>query len=70
MSESICPICEIGKLTRIRTNETFNYKGKKITINNYIIWKCDTCGEAIVDKRTLKRTDKILKDFRNKIDSE
>jgi len=70
MSEGICPICEIGKLTRIRTTETFSYKGKKITIDNYIIWKCSECGEAIVDKRTLKRTDKLLKDFRKKIDEE
>ncbi|HOA84296.1 MAG TPA: YgiT-type zinc finger protein [Thermodesulfovibrio thiophilus] len=68
--DNCCPICQMGELKRIRTTETFSYKGKKITIDNYIIWKCSECGEAIVDKRTLKRTDKLLKDFRKKIDEE
>lgn len=48
--------------------ETFNYKGMTTTVQNYITYKCDECGEAIVDNTIMKESGRILKDFKRKVD--
>jgi YgiT-type zinc finger domain-containing protein len=63
----MCPICGKGKLTRVVGTETFNYKEWTIDIPNYVVWKCGSCGEAIVDKQTLKDSGKVLKEFRDRV---
>lgn len=63
-----CPICGEGKLTKKIIDETFTYKGQSITIPNYIIYECDSCGEAIVDSRTLKIAGKKLTAFKRKVE--
>ncbi|MEW6571520.1 MAG: type II toxin-antitoxin system MqsA family antitoxin [Nitrospirota bacterium] len=68
MKAQKCPICGIGTLRKEVGTETFEYKGLTTTVPNYITYKCDECGEAIVDKVTLKESGKILKDFQRKVD--
>ena len=62
MNSETCPVCDKGILTKKVVDETFEYKESKITIPNYIIYKCNTCEEAIVDKETLRTSGKILKE--------
>jgi len=63
-----CPVCGIGTLKKRIENEPFEYKGKQITIPNYITYACAECGEAVVDPITLKESGKILKDFQREVD--
>ncbi|MBW1956073.1 MAG: type II toxin-antitoxin system MqsA family antitoxin [Deltaproteobacteria bacterium] len=63
-----CPICGAGILKKRIENETFVYKGKQITIPNYITHACNECGEAIVDPVTLKESGKQLKEFKREVD--
>ncbi len=62
MNGEACPICDKGILTKKVIDETFKYKESEITIPNYIIYKCATCEEAIVDNEALKASGKILKE--------
>lgn len=63
-----CPICDMGTLKKEVVAEPFEYKGQNITIPNYIKYRCDKCGEAVVDNGTLRESGKILKDFQRKVD--
>jgi len=63
-----CPICGEGKLIKKVVEETFTYKGKSITIPDYVIYECNLCGEAIVDKKTLKSAGKKLTAFKKEIE--
>lgn len=63
-----CPICDMGTLKKEVVVEPFEYKGQKITIPNYIKYRCNKCGEAVVDNGTLRESGKILKDFQRQID--
>ncbi|MEI9476919.1 MAG: type II toxin-antitoxin system MqsA family antitoxin, partial [Deltaproteobacteria bacterium] len=68
MKDKICPICGKGPLKKGVIEEKFAYKGETITIPDYIVYKCDLCNEAIVDKGTLKTSGKLLKNFKCKVD--
>ena len=49
--------------------ETFTYKGRSITISDYLIYKCGECGEEMVeDKYSSKKSGKILGDFYREVD--
>jgi len=63
-----CPICDMGTLKREVVEEPFEYKGHKITIPNYIKYRCNKCGEAVVDNGTLRESGKVLKDFQRQVD--
>lgn len=63
-----CPFCGKGKLVKKVTEEVFNYKGKTITIPNYVIHECNVCGESIVDRKTLKSAGKKLKEFKRQVE--
>jgi HTH-type transcriptional regulator/antitoxin MqsA len=63
-----CPICGKGQLSKKKITETFNYKGRTITIPDYVIYECNVCGEAIVDRETLKSSGKILKEFKRQVE--
>ncbi len=63
-----CPVCGVGTLKKEVGTETFEYKGLTTTVPNYVTFKCDECGEAIVDKATLKESGRILKDFQRQVD--
>ncbi|MGO9014025.1 MAG: type II toxin-antitoxin system MqsA family antitoxin [Dissulfurispiraceae bacterium] len=68
MKAQECPICGVGTLKKQVGNETFQYKGETIIVPNYVTYECGECGEAIVDKVTLKESGRILKDFQRKVD--
>jgi len=63
-----CPICGADGLSKKAITETFEYKGNKLSYPNYIIYECPKCGEAIVDKRTLKESGRAIRDFYRKVD--
>ncbi|RLB76522.1 MAG: hypothetical protein DRH06_05760 [Deltaproteobacteria bacterium] len=68
MEKGVCPICASDGLEKKETTEVFQYKGKSISIDNYVSYKCSVCEESIVDRDTLKKSGKILKDFEREID--
>lgn len=68
MKAETCPICGTGTLKKQVKNKKFEYKGETITIPGYITHNCDVCGDAIVDNNTLKKSGRILKDFKRKVD--
>jgi HTH-type transcriptional regulator/antitoxin MqsA len=63
-----CPICGEGILKRKEITETFEYKGEKFKIPNYVIFECGTCDESIVDRDTLKTSEKTIRDFQRRVD--
>lgn len=67
---SYCPICSMAQLTKHIISEAFKYKHKSITIDNYVVYRCCTCGGEIVDKESLKRTGPIIREFISSIDTE
>lgn len=62
MNGDACPVCGKGILTKKVIDEAFVYKKRKIVISEYVVYECSTCGEAIVDKETLKTSGEILKE--------
>lgn len=66
--DAVCPICGHGKISERIIVKPFGYKNKKISIQGYHIFECDMCSEKLVSNETLKRTEKILTDFRRKVD--
>ena len=62
-----CPICGAGKMKKKVMTEPFEYKGETVEIPNYVTYACAECGEAIVDRVTLKVSGKKLKDFKLKM---
>ncbi len=61
-----CPFCCQGHLHKKNIDETFIYKNHKIVIPNYCIFECSFCKEAIVSQKSIRETEKILKEFREK----
>lgn len=66
--EKICPICGVGELKKHIVNEEFEYKGRTVSIPNYITYTCNECEESIVDNSTLKSSGRILKKFKREVD--
>jgi YgiT-type zinc finger domain-containing protein len=51
----ICPVCGSDKIIKSIGTEIFEYKGKKIPVKNYTLYKCERCGESIADPESRKR---------------
>ena len=64
----VCPICGSGKLEKKTVEEIFEYKGEKLVVPDYVIYECPTCEEALVDEKSVKSSQKELKDFYRKVD--
>lgn len=64
-----CPICNSKKITKRVTTEIFEYKNNEIKIPNYVSFECLNCGEETVSSGTLKKSEKILKNFMNIVNS-
>ncbi|MFO7884248.1 MAG: type II toxin-antitoxin system MqsA family antitoxin [Desulfobacteraceae bacterium] len=64
----ICPICGYEGLQEKSITERFEYKGQTKEIENYIVFECPECNESVIDKKTLKRSEKILRDFHREVD--
>jgi HTH-type transcriptional regulator/antitoxin MqsA len=63
-----CPICGHNTLKKVIVTETFEYKGKKLDYPNYIIYKCQDCQEAVVDKASMKESGRAIRDFYRQVD--
>jgi len=63
-----CEICGRGFLQKKITTETFGYKGRSFDYQNYIIYECPECNEAVVDKKTLKESGRAIRDFYREVD--
>ena len=63
-----CPTCDAGKLSKETITEEFEYKNKKLSIPNYIIFVCNHCEEEFVSRKTIRATEKELTDFRRQVD--
>jgi HTH-type transcriptional regulator / antitoxin MqsA len=68
MNAQTCPICGAGSLEQSVQTETFEYKGVSRKIPNYITYTCTRCGEAVADNESLKKSGKMLKDFKREVD--
>jgi HTH-type transcriptional regulator/antitoxin MqsA len=68
MKKNVCPICGDDVLKKEVVEEKFDYKGRSIIIPDYIVYRCNKCNEAIVDRETLKNSGRLLKDFRRSVD--
>jgi HTH-type transcriptional regulator/antitoxin MqsA len=63
-----CQICGSDKVSKIVRTEIFEYKGKKIPIENYSIIHCDTCGEEVADPKSRADSLPVLRDAQRIID--
>lgn len=66
---NICPSCGQGTLSRNLINESFEYKGQKLIVPDYPVYACNGCQEEFVDERTIKSTEKKIRDFQRKVDN-
>jgi len=64
-----CPICGAGKVKKSVATETFQYRGERLTIPDYMTYKCAECGEVVVGSVSLKESGGKLKDFKREVDS-
>lgn len=64
----ICPICGMGNLDEKAIQKSFEYKNKKHSIQNYHTFVCDGCNESFASKRTRRKIEKELTDFRRNVD--
>jgi HTH-type transcriptional regulator/antitoxin MqsA len=63
-----CPLCGGGWLCEKAIEENFIYKGHSLTVPEYHVLECPACGEAVVDKDSTRRAEKMLRDFGRQID--
>jgi len=63
-----CPFCGGGKLSEKVVEEHFSYKGHSLAVPDYRILECSACGEAVVEKESARRAEKLLKDFGRQVD--
>jgi HTH-type transcriptional regulator/antitoxin MqsA len=69
MKNSNCPVCGAHRLEEKMVEKTFTYKGRSITISDYLIYKCGECGEEmVVDKYSPRKSEKALIDFSREVD--
>lgn len=62
-----CPVCEKGTLERKKIKETYSYKGQSLEIEQPGEW-CNHCNEGVLTSADIKATEKVLHNFRAKID--
>ncbi len=67
--KSLCPICEKGKLRKIKKDLIFSYKDRSKKFENEQVLKCDVCDYEVLPKEANKRIVKDLTDFRREINS-
>lgn len=63
-----CPLCGGGELCEKVIEERFAYKGHALTVPDYHVLECPSCGEAVVEKESARRAEKLLRDFGRQVD--
>jgi YgiT-type zinc finger domain len=61
MNGETCPICGSGVLKKKKITATFKVGTRLVNIPNYIVYRCSTCEEDVVDNKTWESAGKILK---------
>jgi HTH-type transcriptional regulator/antitoxin MqsA len=51
---NVCPICGEGEVQRKTTTETFTYKGHRLRIPNYPVYRCSQCKEELLDQSLIQ----------------
>jgi len=59
----LCEICGMGHTREERIDEVIRYEGLEAVVPDYLIFVCDTCGEATVDPESVKRAEPIVCDL-------
>ncbi len=67
-NDDMCPICGHDGIIEKMITEKFEYKGHVKKIEDYTIYECTECNESIVDTETLKKAEKIIRDFHREVD--
>lgn len=67
---STCPVCGQGRIYKVFKQERFEYKGQKLTFENYPIFVCDTYGEEFVIAKDAKQFDDKVTRFFDKVNSD
>lgn len=67
-SSKICPKCRVGKLERKFLEQVFTYKDQELRYQQPGLW-CDGCSDAILSNNDMDATEKILSEFRSKVDN-
>jgi HTH-type transcriptional regulator / antitoxin MqsA len=65
---SQCPACGQEGLQKKVITEKFEYKGETFSYPNYVIYECPSCGDAVVDKKSLKESGRVIRDFYRQVD--
>jgi HTH-type transcriptional regulator/antitoxin MqsA len=63
-----CPLCSEGELEEKVVEERFTYKGHSLVVPDYHVLECDACGEAVVQRESARRAEKMLRDFGRVVD--
>lgn len=63
-----CPICGKPTIEKKTIEEKFEYKGRHLVVPDYIVFACSSCGEELIGKETLKKTEKVIRDFQRETD--
>jgi HTH-type transcriptional regulator/antitoxin MqsA len=63
-----CPVCGQGRIYKEFKQEEFEYKGQKLTLENYPVLECDACGEEFVAAEDAKTFDKQMTNFHREVD--
>ena len=66
--EVLCPACDVGKLIPFRGRETYSYKGKQFSIENFEFSRCDACGTELVMPDQSRRNEVHVREEYRKID--
>ena len=67
---STCPVCGQGRIYKEFKQEEFEYKGQKLTLANYPVFVCDTCGEEFITAEDAKQFDDEETRFFDKVNSD
>ncbi len=63
-----CAQCGKPGLTFRRRTEIFTYKGTTLTIENYGVFACPTCGEAYLDHVLIQETEPQIRNWQRQVD--
>jgi HTH-type transcriptional regulator/antitoxin MqsA len=64
-----CLVCGSTAIQRIVRTEIFEYKGKKIPIEDYAVIHCNACEEDVAEPESRERSIPILRDAQRLIDN-
>lgn len=65
---TICPLCEQGSLTTLLVDETINYRGEKLIVENVAISSCALCGDELVLPEQARSNERLFADAKRRQD--